>query len=277
LTTKLIAYTALGFLLGWFGSLFQLSLPMQFLMQVLVAFFMIGTALNLLNVHPIFRYFAIQPPRFLTRLVRKQSKSKDLFAPALLGLFTIFIPCGTTQVMMALAIASGNPLFGAAILFSFIIGTVPLFFLLGYFTTKLSEVHHGRFMKFAALAILILALFNLNNALGLAGVGISFNNAGAKSSINQNTPASTEATINIGPNGYTPNLVSLKSNSVVTLNVVNKGSYNCASSFTIPSLGIQKVVSVGQTAQFQFTTPEKPTQIAFMCGMGMYRGAINVI
>ena len=84
LIAKLIAYTGLGFLLGWFGSLFQMSLAVQVGMQFAVAVFMICTALNILNVHPIFRYFVIQPPKFLTRLVRKQSKSKELFSPAIL-------------------------------------------------------------------------------------------------------------------------------------------------------------------------------------------------
>ena len=101
LTAKLVAYTALGFLLGWFGSLFQISLATQVVMQFLVALFMIGTALNILDVHPIFRYFAIQPPRFVTKLVRNQSKSKSLFAPALLGAFTVFIPVSYTHLACA--------------------------------------------------------------------------------------------------------------------------------------------------------------------------------
>jgi sulfite exporter TauE/SafE len=113
-----VAYTILGFLLGWLGSLVQLSLSAKVIMQFAVGIFMIGTALNILNVHPIFRYFAIQPPKFLARLVRKQSKRADLFAPVLLGAFTIFIPCGTTQAMMALAIGSGSPILGAATLFA---------------------------------------------------------------------------------------------------------------------------------------------------------------
>src|SRR5882724_12111998 len=139
LIAKLVAYTILGFLLGLFGSAFQLSFTAKTIMQVAVAIFMIGTALNILNVHPIFRYFAIQPPKFLTRLVRKQSKRSDLFAPILLGAFTVFIPCGITQAMMALSIASGKPLTGAAILFAFILGTSPVFFLLGYFTMRAGD------------------------------------------------------------------------------------------------------------------------------------------
>lgn len=277
LIAKLVAYTFLGFFLGWFGSLFQLSLPIQFLMQLAVAFFMIGTAFNILNVHPLFRYFAIQPPQFLTRLVRKQSKSQDIFAPALLGAFTIFIPCGITQAMMALAITSGNPFVGAAILFSFVLGTSPLFFLLGYFTTKLSDTHHGKFMKFAAFTILVLALFNFNNALSFAGMGISFNSFTKNATGNQNVQAQTEATIYVGPAGYVPNTITLKSNSEVTLTLINKDSYTCASAFTIPALGIQRIVNVGTTEKIKFKTPNKQTQIPFMCSMGMFRGYIKVI
>ena len=97
LIAKIIAYTLVGFLLGWLGSLLDLSIQMRIVLQGAVVIFMFGTALNLLNVHPIFRYFVIQPPKFLTKLVRRQSKSSSFFAPALLGAFTVFIPCGTTQ------------------------------------------------------------------------------------------------------------------------------------------------------------------------------------
>ena len=128
LVAKLTAYTVLGALLGTLGSFFSLSIEFRAILQIAVAVFMVGTALNILEVHPMFRYFVIQPPKFLTRLVRKQSRSQSMFAPALLGAFTIFIPCGTTQAMMALAVASGKPIFGAAIMFAFILGTSPVFF-----------------------------------------------------------------------------------------------------------------------------------------------------
>src|SRR5664279_2701950 len=169
LIAKLVAYTILGLLLGWLGSFFELSLQAKVVLQVVVVIFMVGTALNILNVHPFFRYFVIQPPRFLTRLVRKQSKRSDMFAPIILGVFTIFIPCGTTQAMMALAVGSGNPLVGGAILFAFIIGTSPIFFLLGYMTMKLGDVLQRRFMRIAAFAIILIAVFNLDSAIALTG------------------------------------------------------------------------------------------------------------
>lgn len=173
LGAKLVAYTLFGFLLGWFGSLFQLSLTAQVIMQTFVIIFMFGTALNILEVHPIFRYFAIAPPKFLTRRIRNQSKSKSVFAPAILGAFTVFIPCGTTQAMMALAIGSGSAVTGALILFAFILGTTPLFFILGFFATKLGDAYQKRFLKVAAVALILLAFFNLRNTLALAGVNLN--------------------------------------------------------------------------------------------------------
>src|SRR3990167_6543554 len=82
LATKLIAYTILGLILGAFGGALNISPTVQVWMQFIAGLYMVAIALNLLNIHPIFRYFVIQPPRFLTRLVRNQSKSKNLFAPA---------------------------------------------------------------------------------------------------------------------------------------------------------------------------------------------------
>lgn len=133
LGAKLVAYTALGALLGGLGSLVQPNATAQGAIQLAVALFMVVTALHLLNVHPIFRFVVIQPPRFITRRIRNRAKSNDAFAPAILGAATVFLPCGVTQAMELLAIQSGSPALGAAIMFAFVLGSSPIFFLLGYF------------------------------------------------------------------------------------------------------------------------------------------------
>jgi sulfite exporter TauE/SafE len=281
LVAKLIAYTTLGFLLGWFGSLFQLSLTAQIIMQVAVAVFMLGSAFDILKVHPVFRYFIIQPPKSLTRLVRNQSKSKSLFAPALLGAFTVFIPCGTTQAMMALAISSGSPLLGAAVLFTFVLGTSPLFFTLGYFATKLGKSLHQKFMKVAAVSLIVLAIFNLNNVFALTGSSWTLENIFKQSEKAKNTASNVapqkNVVITVKETGYSPNIVTVKSGTDVSFQIKNDGVYTCASAFTIPAFNFQKVVQAGATETITLKMPDKPTQIAFMCSMGMYRGMINVI
>ena len=271
LFAKLIAYTFLGFLLGWLGAVIQLSLSIKVFLQFAVVVFMLGTAMNILNVHPIFRYFVIQPPRFLTRLVRRQSKRTDLFAPMLLGAFTVFIPCGTTQAMMALAIATGNPIIGATILFVFILGTSPLFFILGYFASKLGEKLHNQFMQFAAVTLILLAAYNFYGALALTGY--SFSDKGPQ----QNLVASDTPTISINEFGYSPNAITVKANSDVSLRLDNKNGSGCIQAFTIPALGIQKIVPLGSSATVTFRAPNQKGTMPFMCSMGMYRGVINII
>lgn len=287
LVAKLAAYTVFGFILGWFGSLFDLSLTVRVVLQFAVAIFMIGTALNILNVHPIFRYFVLQPPKFITRIVRNESKSKNMFAPAILGAFTVFIPCGTTQAMMALSIASGTPILGATIMFVYTLGTSPVFFTLGYLATRLGETLQQKFMKAAAYAIILLAVFNLNNALALTGssfnifdipktVWCTVSFCDTSLVLASNAAGTEDLTITIQPSGYSPSNLVVKAGSQVSLRLVNNGGGGCTQAFTIPSLGIQKIVPIGSSNTITFTAPETPQELTFMCSMGMYRGKIIV-
>lgn len=288
LAAKITAYTILGFFLGWFGSLFKISLSTNIILQIMVGVFMLGTALNLLDVHPIFRYFVIQPPKFLTRLIRNQAKSGDFFAPALLGAFTIFIPCPTTQAMMALAVATGKPILGALTMLVFIIGTSPLFFILGILATKMGGIFQQKFMKVAAISVIVLAVFNINNAAALAGSNFTLENLWSEVSCtiisfcdNSNSASIAakpvqEATISIENNGYSPRNITLKAGAHVTLHLVNTTGRGCTQSFTIPKLGIQKIVPLGSSQTITFVAPSTPGSLQFMCGMGMYRGSFTI-
>lgn len=289
LLAKLTAYTILGALLGLLGSAAQISSQTQIIIYILVAIFMIGTALDLLKVHPIFRYFIIEPPRFLTRLIHNQSKNTNFFSPLLLGAFTVFIPCGATQAIMALAIASGNPISGALTLFVFTLGTSPLFFILGFIATKINKTLHQQFLKFSAIVIILLAIFNLDNAIALTGSNFTLEKIlkGTFCTLSyckeDYLPSSLTTPlkniiINIDNNGYTPHQFAIKAGEDVSITLFNKDSTNCAQAFTIPSLNIHKIITPGNTTKFTITAPETPgTQISFMCSMGMYRGTIHII
>lgn len=285
---KIFTYTVLGFLLGLFGSVIQLNLTARIIMQSIAVIFMIGTALNLLDVHPIFRYFVIKPPKFLFRIIRNQSKSREYFAPILVGSFTVFVPCGTTQAMMALALASGNPFIAATIMFAFTLGTSPLFFIFGFLATKLSDYLHAIFIKIAAAAILILAVFNLNSTLLLSGSNLNLSfiwqdftctvfSSCDNIVLAQAKSPQNEVTINFSTYGYSPDRITVKKGSKVKLNLVNANAGGCIQAFTIPKLNIDKIVRTGTTESVEFQAPDSPQDLNFMCGMGMYRGIISVI
>lgn len=286
LVAKLIAYTILGFFLGWLGSFFQFSLTLQATLLTLVAVFMIGTALSFLNIHPIFRFFIIQPPRVLTRLVRLQTKNQRIYAPTLLGASTLFIPCGTTQAMMALAVATGNPMIGALILATFVLGTFPIFFFLGYSIEWLKDSLRNRFAPIAAYTIIVMAIWNINGAVILWGSPVTIQSVVSNiictitfcdaPQLASGMP-SKEITVFIGPSGYTVNNPVIPAGERVTLTLVNENAVNCAQAFTIPSLGIQKIVPIGTTKTVSFVTPTDVSELPFTCSMGMYGGTLTVV
>lgn len=294
LTTKLIVYLLLGFVLGSFGGALQISDDVRTWMQLFVGLYMLAVAGNLLEVHPIFRYVVIQPPRFLTKMVRNQTKSRDLFAPAILGLTTIFIPCGTTLAMEALAISSGSPLLGAAILGVFVLGTSPLFFALGYITTVLGDKFRSKFLKLAAILVIYLGLSSANGALILSGSPITIQSIidtipiqinldrsaqspdNGKVSDIQTIDGKQSVDIQVLPTGYKPEYVKVRAGVPVKLNLTATGGLGCTSVFVMPQMGIRKRLSIGSTETVEFT-PSNPGKLTWTCSMGMYSGVMEVI
>ncbi len=295
LVFKLFSYTVLGFILGAFGGALNISSSVQTFMQLLAGIYMILVAMNLLNIHPIFRYAIIQPPRFLTRLVKNQSKSKDIFAPAFLGAMTIFIPCGTTLAMEALAISSANAFVGAGVMAAFILGTMPLFFGVGAVTSFMGEAFKTKFFKLAAVAVIYLGVTSINGALVSMDSPFTFQklaekfpvslSIGGAVSENEQQPEATQSSeivtsqdvqINITFQGYSPNYFRVKKGEPVKLTLKSDGAFSCASAFRIPSLGISKNLTPNDTEVITFT-PDKAGKIQFNCSMGMYRGIIEVI
>jgi uncharacterized protein len=282
--SKLIAYTILGFLLGWVGSQLQVSIQTRIILQLVVVIFMLGTALNLLNVHPVFRFFLIKPPIWALRLADKEASSRSLFAPAFLGFLTVLIPCGATQAMMALAVGTGQPVWGALVMFAFVLGTSPVFFLLGLATVEIKSLFNKQFAKIAAFAIILLALFNLDSTLALANSRHTIRSVLEKAycvfsycDLAFSLDPVTEQTITFSPTGYSPSRFTVRAGEEITLNLVNEDASGCIQSFTISALNIQEIVHPDESKTITFTAPSEPGRINFTCSSGLYPGTIDVI
>jgi sulfite exporter TauE/SafE len=177
LAAKIAAYTLVGLLLGALGSVFELSPLARAFLQIGIGIFMVGAALRMFNVHPIFRYFVFEPPSWITRYIRRTAKGQSAaLTPAFLGLLTVLIPCGITQVMMATAITTGDPLKAAALMFAFTLGTSPVFFFVAYFATRLGKTLEKYFLKGIAVVMLLIGLLTINTGLNLMGSPFSFEN-----------------------------------------------------------------------------------------------------
>lgn len=313
LGAKVATYTLLGVLLGALGSVIQLTPYMRAGLQIAIGIYMLGLAMHLLNVHPFFRHFMLQPPRALTRYIRRKAKSgsDDLVTPTFLGALTVFIPCGVTVAMMAIAVGTGNPLAGAAIMLAFTLGTTPVFFTLAYTALKLGARKQAAFLKFTAAVVLILGLVAIEGGLNLAGSPVSYANfrqsqkekgeSVAVAEAEQSTvipvapsapnpqptnkpaapsstaPAKTEDSIirmTASSSSYSPGVIKAKAGQPYKLEITSKENQGCGRAFSIPSLGLQKVLPEDGVVTIDIPA-QKPGTMRMTCSMGMYNAKIQ--
>ncbi len=281
LVAKIASYSVLGLILGLVGEALSPSIKLSALIYLAASIFMTGLALETFKVHPIFRYFILQPPKFVRRYFRNNSQRSGVFAGGLLGAATVLIPCGTTQAMMALAVSSQNPVTGMLTMTSFTLGTVPIFLVFGLTAARLSQTHAEKIQKAIAIALLVLAGYTLIYSLRLFGLNpISFlenRNQTTENIIASGYSAGSnqEVQIELTDRGYIPQRVSVKKGIPVELTIVNNQAWGCIQAFVIPSLNIRRTIPPGESTVITFT-PSKSGKIGFTCSMGMYYGELIV-
>jgi sulfite exporter TauE/SafE len=275
LGAKLFAYTLLGFLLGFLGSSLHISPKVQGVFQILIGLFMLATAARMLNLHPIFRYFAITPPKFVLRLMRNQAQAKSFFTPAILGLMTILIPCGVTQAMMLYAIGTSNPFWGAGILFAFVLGTSPVFFAIGIASSELFK--KKAFNYIAATFIFVIGIISINSGQVLRGSVHTLQNYYAVMfNTNAISKAGNVVNIDITNRGYKADVNTIKVGVPVKLVLKTNNVTSCARAFTVPDLNYFKILPATGTETIEFT-PTHTGLLTYTCSMGMYSGSLNVV
>ncbi|EKD90245.1 MAG: Heavy metal transport/detoxification protein, partial [uncultured bacterium] len=173
---------------------------------------------------------------------------------------------------------SANALFGAAIMAAFVIGTVPLFFGVGWLTSILGDNFRAKFLKIAAVAVIYLGITSMNGALVAWGSPFSLPSIQIDLSGNSTYQAQIiqNPTIDILSTGYYPNYIKVKKGKTVNLTLKSTNAFSCASAFRIPSLKISKNLQPNDTQLISFV-PTQVGKIQFSCSMGMYRGIIEVI
>jgi len=285
LTGKILIHTILGFFLGALGQSLVLSPITRGWIQMAIGVYLLGIAGNLLDLHPIFRYFVIKPPKILARIAKNKSQSKSIFAPFILGLSTVLLPCAVTQATEVVAIGTGNPLYGAVIMFSFVLGTSPTFLLFGFLLNSGAKAFQKYFPKIAAAALIGMSVYSINNGAGLTGSIYTIQNFYLVATNPQALSPTNEikiqngvqsATITATNNGYSPQVITLKIDVPVRLTIKTSNVQSCSRSFTIPVLNIQKLLPETGDTIIEFT-PKTLGALAFSCSMGMYTGRFNII
>lgn len=278
LIAKTIAYIILGLGLGLLGSKLQISPTVQHWLQAIAALFIIIAGIRLFFPSWL-PWLTFQPPYAIRRLVRQSATIDTWFAPAVLGFLTILIPCGTTQAMEIAAVATGSAAQAAAIMGAFVIGTAPLFFIIGILA-KGTVLAQRKLTAVAALIVIGLGLYSMNGVLVAIDSPYSFQNEmtsirGLIGGGPAEQTASAAVTIKVMGSGYSPNRLTVPAGQPVQLTLQPQGSLGCTSVFLIPKINLQEDLLDG-TKKVTATFPT-PGEYRFTCGMGMYSGVIEAI
>ncbi|GAA1604667.1 hypothetical protein GCM10009789_68300 [Kribbella sancticallisti] len=277
LGAKLISHSLPGAALGIVGAAIQPSPQVQALLLIAAAVLMVLFALDLLGVSAV-RRLVPHPPAAWGKRVRRSAKSSSATAPAILGFLTILIPCGVTLSMELVAITSGSPVAGAAVMAGFILGTGPLFAVIGVVLRSAARLWQGRLSIATGVVILAVALWTLTSGIRLGGWWPD----GATTAAASTVPADAVRTapdgrqlviIQARSNGYLPEIVTAKAGIPTTLVVATNKTGGCVRSFVVPDLDKQLVLEPTGEATIDLGTP-KPGTLSYSCGMGMYGGRI---
>lgn len=308
LSGKLVAHIVLGAALGLVGATLQMNAMTRAVLQIGAGVVMFVLALDILGVHSVRRFVPTMPTSW-GRFARKKGRNESGIGPALLGVASILIPCGVTLSMEFLAIASGSPLRGAAIMGTFVLGTVPLFTVLGFLAKKSTTAFRGRLVPLTGIAVAAVALFTINAGLEVMGAPISASAirgektespANDKSATNasatgKNSPSANSSSASSAPpaspnvriengvqivelaaknNGYSPSTLRVRSGIPTQLVVTTNNITGCAQGFVFRQFNIDETLPRTGDTTFELGTLTQG-KYKYSCSMGMYTGRIE--
>jgi len=277
---RLVSYTVLGGAIGLIGSVFRLSSSMLGLLIIFAGIIMFFLGLKMTEIFPRMDGGGLLMPKGVARLlgVNREVKEYSHKGAFWTGALTFFLPCGFTQAVQVYAISTGSLIQGSLIMFLFALGTMPGLLGIGGLTSVIKGWFARYFFKFVALALLILAVWNMSNGYNLTGITFAgSNNGDAKQEQLSGKIINGEQVVEItqSGSGYSPRKVTVKKDVPVKLLVNATNLYVCTASFVIPRFNIWTNFVEGIN-EIKFI-PTETGPIKFSCAMGMYTGVINVV
>lgn len=171
---RVLSYTAIGFLLGLVGycagggGQTGLSAFWQGVLKLIAGALMVVMGAGMLELFPGLRRWTPRLPRaWAARLGARRARARRPFA---VGLLNGLMPCGPLQSMQIVALATGNPLFGALSMLLFSLGTVPLMLGLGAAVSALGKRFARAVTQVGAVLVVVLGLAMLSQGGSKSGL-----------------------------------------------------------------------------------------------------------
>ncbi len=117
--------------------------------------------------------------------------------------------------------------------------------------------------------------------MGLFYVGANFMSSSTPPTTNTGVAVQTgvvhEVSLRATPNGYSPNVLSVKQGIPVRLKFSTDKNSGCSRALVIPDFGLKTVAPSDGTPTVLEFTPTQAGEFDFYCAMAMYRGKLKVV
>ncbi|MFH1207363.1 MAG: sulfite exporter TauE/SafE family protein [Patescibacteria group bacterium] len=281
---RIVSYMFLGGVVGAIGSTLSLSAQWNGALTILVSLVMVILGLQMLNIFPWLTRFQPRLPKALAHRIYNAAEGKqNKVAPFVFGALTFFLPCGFTQALQLYVLSKGDWLTGMLTMGVFALGTLPALMSLSAILSFAKGKFQQYFMKFAAVVVVLIGIFNISNGIVLAGLG------------KKNTPNTplTDGEQQVAQTGvpyrdpnvqivngvqivkmkivgyeYQPANVTVYANMPVEWQIDASQAAGCAQAITVPKLKITQFLPKDGIKKITFT-PTEAGNLGFSCTMGM--------
>jgi hypothetical protein len=161
---RVATYTILGALFGLLGQAIAFTPTTKGILFILTGLLMVLAGLSLIGKINFLNSaeFSFSKYGWFKRSFQKLLSSKSYSSFFLLGMLNGIIPCGLVYSFAIFAASTASPLWGAIVMATFGLATIPALFFLGTVTKFLQKGNlRGVMMKVAALLVVVYGLFTL--------------------------------------------------------------------------------------------------------------------
>jgi sulfite exporter TauE/SafE len=161
---RVTTYTILGAMFGMIGKVIAFTPTTKGVLFVLTGILMILAGASLLGNFKFLNSaeYSVSKQGWFQRTFKMLIQSKSISSFYLLGMLNGIIPCGLVYSFAIFAASTASPLWGAIVMATFGLATIPALFFLGTITRFLQRGSlRGTMMKLAATLVVFYGLFTL--------------------------------------------------------------------------------------------------------------------
>ncbi len=279
---RVIGYAVFGAALGAVGATITMPPQLTAVLMIGVAIVMLLLGTRLTGLSPRLAGWSPTLPMGLGRkLGMGDEGSVSAYSDsraATLGAASFFLPCGFTQAIQIFALSTGSPIYAAALLGTFALGTAPGLLALAGLPLVVPPRAKPTLLRLVGVVVIGFALLN-----GSAGIRLSgFKLPSLVSMVSAaplpgtlGTDGVQRITTNQDAGGYSPGNVVIYSGYPTVWTVQSSTTATCAASLWAPDLDIRMRLNKGaNTIELPVLNPGT---LNYTCAMGMYSGKITVV